>query len=155
VAKVTRDTSPSGTRTARVTYRNKNDEVEIKDPNAVEKAMDATGDALSTAASKTTAGVKTGATEVADKAEDVGDATKKGVKKGATEAADKAEDVGDAAKKGASTAAKTAGGIGGAVKKGATEVGDKAEDVGDAVKKGAKKAGGAVKDVVTPEKKKP
>jgi hypothetical protein len=107
LSRVTRDTSASGDRTVRVSYRKDSSEVEIKDPSWAEKAMDATGDALATAADKT----KAGAREVADKAEDVGDATKKGArravdttKKGAVEAADKAEDVGDAVKKGAKKA---------------------------------------------------
>jgi hypothetical protein len=101
---VTRETSADGSRAVRVSYRNDNSEVEIKDPSWAEKAMDATGDALATAADKT----KMGAVEAADKAEDVGDAAKKGArktvdatKKGAVEAADKAEDVGDAVKSGA------------------------------------------------------
>src|SRR5688572_12507817 len=86
LSKVTRETSANGARTVRVTYRADGKEKELKDPSWIEKAMDATADAL---------------VEVADKAEDVGDATKKG----AREAADKAEDVGDAAKKGAREAA--------------------------------------------------
>src|SRR5262249_55442036 len=85
LSKVTRETSATGTRTARVNYRADNKEVELKDPSWVDKAMGATSNAL---------------VEVADKAEDVGDAAKKG----AHEAADKAEDVGDAAKKGAKKA---------------------------------------------------
>jgi hypothetical protein len=93
LTQVQRETSDSGTRTARVTYRADSAEVSVEDPSWVEKAMDATGDALAVAARKT----KAGAVEVGDKAEDVGDATKKG----AREAADKAEDVGDAIKKGA------------------------------------------------------
>jgi hypothetical protein len=114
VARVTRDTSGTGVRTARVTYRDDSTDVEIKDESWIDKAMDATGDALATAAHKT----KEGAKAAADKAEDVGDATKKGAKKAANETA------------------------------------DKAEDVGDAVKKGAKKTGRAIKDAVTPDKKK-
>jgi hypothetical protein len=135
LARVARDTSASGTRTARVAYRDDSAEIEVKDESWIDKSMDATGDALATAARKTKAGVKAAANETADKAEDVGDATKKGARK----AADKAEDVGSAIKKG--------------VKKGATETADKAEDVGSAVKKGAKKAGSKIKDAVTPDKK--
>jgi hypothetical protein len=130
LSRVTRNTNAAGQRTVKVTYREDAREVELQDQSWADKAMDATGDALATAASKT----KQGAVEVADKAEDVGDATKKGVKKGVREVGDKAEDVGDATKKG--------------VKKGVREIGDKAEDVGDAVKKGAKKVGKKVKDVV-------
>jgi predicted glycosyl hydrolase (DUF1957 family) len=114
LSKVRRETSANGTRAVRVTYRADGKEKELKDPSWIDKAMDATADAL---------------VEVADKAEDVGDAAKKG----AREAADKAEDVGDAAKKGAREAA------------------DKAEDVGDAAKKGAKKAGRKIKKAVKPD----
>ena len=83
--KVTRQTNAAGTRAAYVTYRADGKEKELKDPSWIEKSMEATAEAL---------------VEVADKAEDVGDATKKG----AREVADKAEDVGDAAKKGAKKA---------------------------------------------------
>jgi len=85
LSRVTRETSANGTRVVRVTYRADGKEKELKDPSWIDKAMDATADAL---------------VEVADKAEDVGDAKMKG----AREAADKAEDVGDAAKKGAKKA---------------------------------------------------
>ena len=85
LTKVTRETSANGTRAARVTYRADGKEKELKDPSWIEKAMNATAEAL---------------VEAADKAEDAGDATKKG----AREAADKAEDVGDAVKKGAKKA---------------------------------------------------
>lgn len=141
LTRVTRETPAGGTlpRRVRVVHRDDNAEVDVEDPNWVEKSMDATGDALATAASKTKAGVKTAASETADKAADVGNAVKKGAKKGASETADKAEDVGDAVKKG--------------VKKGASETADKAEDVGGAIKKGAKKTGKFIKDVVTPDKK--
>ena len=71
--------SGTGVRTARVTYRDDSTDVEIKDESWIDKAMDATGDALATAAHKT----KEGAKAAADKAEDVGDATKKGAKKAA------------------------------------------------------------------------
>lgn len=141
LTRVTRETPAGGAkpRSVRVVYREDDAEVDVDDPNWVEKSMDATGDVLATAGRKTKAGVKTGVSETADKAEDVGDAVKKGARKGASETADKAEDVGDAVKKG--------------VKKGASETADKAEDVGDAIKKGAKKTGRAIKDAVTPDKK--
>jgi methyl-accepting chemotaxis protein len=90
----------------RVTYRADGKEKEVKDPSWIDKAMDATADAL---------------VEVADKAEDVGD----GAKRGAREAADKAEDVGDAAKKGAREAADKAEDVGDAAKKGAKKAGRK------------------------------
>ncbi len=86
LSRVTRSTNATGQRTARVTYRDTERDVELRDESWVDKSMDATGAAL---------------VEVADKLEDVGDATKKGVKKGVKEVGDKAEDVGDAVKKGA------------------------------------------------------
>jgi hypothetical protein len=107
--RVTRETSANGTRAARVTYRADGKEKELKDPIWVEKAMDATAEAL---------------VEVADKAEDLGDSTKRG----AREAADKAEDVGDAAKKGAREAADKAEDVGDAAKKGAKKTGRKIKD---------------------------
>jgi hypothetical protein len=106
LSKVTRETSANGTRAVRVTYRADGKEKELKDPSWIDKAMDATADAL---------------VEVADKAEDVGD----GAKRGAREAADKAEDVGDAAKKGAREAADKAEDVGDAAKKGAKKAGRK------------------------------
>jgi hypothetical protein len=106
LSKVTRETSANGTRAVRVTYRADGKEKEVKDPSWIDKAMDATADAL---------------VEVADKAEDVGD----GAKRGAREAADKAEDVGDAAKKGAREAADKAEDVGDAAKKGAKKAGRK------------------------------
>ena len=102
LARVTRTTDASGTRTVHASYRADDTEVEIKDESWIDKSMDATGNALAIAADKT----KAAAVETADKAEDVGDATKKGAKKVATETADKAEDVGDAVKKGAKKTAK-------------------------------------------------
>jgi hypothetical protein len=109
LSKVTRETSANGTRAARVTYRADGKEREIKDPSWIEKAMDATAEAL---------------VEAADKAEDVGDATKQG----AREVGDKAEDVGDAAKKGAREAADKAEDVGDAAKKGAKKAGRKIKD---------------------------
>jgi predicted glycosyl hydrolase (DUF1957 family) len=106
LSKVTRETSANGTRAVRVTYRADGKEKELKDPSWIDKAMDATADAL---------------VEVADKAEDLGD----GAKRGAREAADKAEDVGDAAKKGAREAADKAEDVGDAAKKGAKKAGRK------------------------------
>jgi hypothetical protein len=93
LTEVRRETSAAGARTARVIYRADTTEATVEDPSWVEKAMDATGDALAVAARKTKAGVK----EAGDKAEDAGDATKKAARK----VGDKAEDVGDAVKKGA------------------------------------------------------
>jgi hypothetical protein len=107
LSRATRTTNAEGQRTVRVTYRADAREVELQDESWADKAMDATGDALATAASKT----KQGALEVGDKAEDVGAATKKGVKKGIREVGDKAEDVGGAVKKGAQKAGKKIGDI--------------------------------------------
>lgn len=105
LTRVTRNTDAAGQRTVKVTYRADEREVELREASWVDKAMDATGEALATAASKT----KQGAIEAADKAEDVGDATKKGVKKGVREVGDKAEDVGDAVKKGVKKVGKKVG----------------------------------------------
>lgn len=102
LTQVRRETTATGVRTARVTYRDDSTDVDVEEPGWVEKSMDATGDALATAARKTKAGVKKGINETGDKAEDVGDATKKA----AREVGDKAEDVGDAVKKGAKKAGK-------------------------------------------------
>lgn len=99
LAKVTRETSVSGTRTARVTYRADSSDVEVEDKNWIEKSMEATGNALSTAARKTKSGVKTGINETGDKAEDVGDATKKGAKKVGEKAVEVGSDVKSGAKK--------------------------------------------------------
>jgi hypothetical protein len=93
LSRVTRETNAAGQRTARVTYRDTNREVELREASWIDKSMDATSNAL---------------VEVADKLEDVGDATKKGVKEGAKEVGDKAEDVGDAVKKGAKKVTKKA-----------------------------------------------
>src|SRR5262245_28184876 len=109
LSKVTRETSANGTRTVRVIYRADGKQKELKDPSWIDKAMDATAEAL---------------VEAADKAEDVGDATKQG----AREAADKAEDVGDAAKKGLREAADKAEDAGDAAKKGAKKAGRKIKD---------------------------
>jgi hypothetical protein len=109
LSKVTRETSANGTRTVRVIYRADGKEKELKDPSWIDKAMDATAEAL---------------VEAADKAEDVGDATKQGPR----EAADKAEDVGDAAKKGLREAADKAEDAGDAAKKGAKKAGRKIKD---------------------------
>jgi hypothetical protein len=58
LARVTRSTDTVGRRTARVTYREGNREVELRDRSWVDKSMDATADALAGAADK----VKQGAT---------------------------------------------------------------------------------------------
>jgi len=63
LARVTRETSPTGKRTARVTYRADNRESEISDESWIEKSMDATGDALDVAAKKTASASKTAGTD--------------------------------------------------------------------------------------------
>jgi hypothetical protein len=104
LSRVTRATNAAGQRTARVTYRDTDREVELRDESWVDKSMDATGAALVEVADKAEDvgdATKKGVKKIGDKAEDVGSAVKKGVKKGVNEVGDKAEDVGDAMKKGA------------------------------------------------------
>ncbi|MBC7929775.1 MAG: hypothetical protein H7Z38_04325 [Rubrivivax sp.] len=138
-------TTRDGKRMARVHYRDKT--ARDLDESNVERALDATGDALVTAGGKVVDVSKTVGSEVGDKAEDIGGATVDGAKKVGSEVGDKAEDVGGATVNGA--------------KKVGSVVGDKAEDVGGATvngakkvgkgtAKGAKKVGGAIKDAVTP-----
>lgn len=67
---VRRKTHSDGTVTAHVVHRDDNTEVEVKHKNWIEKAMDATGDALAKAAGKTK-----------DVAEKVGEETEKDAKK--------------------------------------------------------------------------
>ena len=117
-------------KTARVYYRDKT--VRELPEGDVERALTATGDALTAAGGKVVDVSKDVGGAVADKAEDIPSetddaarATAKGAKKVGTEAADKAEDVGGATVNGAKKA-------------------------GKATAKGAKKIGGAVKDAVTP-----
>lgn len=116
-------TTRDGRRTARVYYRDNT--VRELPESEVERALDATADALVTAGGKAVDVTKDAAAEVGDKAEDVGDKAASGAKKVGSEAADKAEDAGDKAVSGAKKA-------------------------GSATVKGAKKAGEAVKDAVTP-----
>ena len=138
-------TTRDGKRKARVYYRDKT--VRDLPDNEVERALDATGDALVSAGGTVVDASKAVGSEVGDKAEDVGGAAVSGAKKVGSEVGDKAEDVGDATAKGA--------------KKVGREAADKAEDVGGATVngakkagkatvKGAKKVGGAIKDAVTP-----
>ncbi|MBA3242495.1 MAG: hypothetical protein H0T60_14800, partial [Acidobacteria bacterium] len=138
-------TKREGKRTARVYYRDKT--VRELPDNEVERALDATGDALVSAGGKVVDVSKEIGSEVGDKAEDVGGATINGAKKVGSVAADKAEDVGGAtvngAKKVGSVTADKAEDVGGATVNGAKKV-------GRATARGAKKVGGAIKDVVTP-----
>lgn len=138
-------TTRGGKRTARVYYRDKTVK-ELPESN-VERALDATGDALVSAGGKTVDVTKDAAMVVGDKAEDVGGKAVDVGKDVGREVGDKAEDVGGATVKGA--------------KKVGSEVADKTEDAagkaasgakkaGSATVKGAKKAGGAIKDAVTP-----
>lgn len=116
-------TTRDGRRTARVYYRDNT--VRELPENDVERALDATADALVAAGGTVVDVTKEVGSEVGDKAEDVKDQAVSGAKKVGSEAADKAEDVGDKAASGAKKA-------------------------GSATVKGAKKAGEAVKDAVTP-----
>ena len=131
-----------GRRTARV--HNRSGEVrELTTEGDIERALDASADALVSAGGTVVDGAKTVGSEVGDKAEDVGDKAKSV----GGEIGDKAEDAKDQTVKGAKTVGR--------------EAADKAEDVGDktasgakkagrATAKGAKKVGGAIKDAVTP-----
>ncbi|MCA1634834.1 MAG: hypothetical protein LC802_14355 [Acidobacteria bacterium] len=134
-------TTRNGKRTARVYYRDKS--VKELPDNDVERALDATGDALVSAGGKVVDVSK----EIGDKAEDVGGATVNGAKKVGSVVGDKAEDVGGAtvngAKKVGSVTADKAEDVGGATVNGAKRV-------GKATARGAKKVGGAIKDAVTP-----
>ncbi|HEV2764405.1 MAG TPA: hypothetical protein VGV38_15610 [Pyrinomonadaceae bacterium] len=123
-------TTRDGKRTARVYYRDRT--VRDLPEGKVDEALEATSDALVAAGGTVVDASKAVGSEVADKAEDAGkevgdkaedaaDATVKGARKVGSEAADKAEDAKDKAAKGAKKAAE-----------------------------GAKKAGGALKDAVTP-----
>lgn len=105
---VKRETKADGTVTAHVVHREDNVETEIKDKPWIEKAMDATGDALAKGVKKT---------------KDVGE------KVGETAAKD-AKAVGSAVKEGAEA-------VGSEVKKDAKEVGRGAKKVGEKVKKAA------------------
>lgn len=116
-------TTRDGRRTARVHYRD-NTVRELPEGD-VERALDATGDALVSAGGTVVDVSKDVGSEIGDKAEDVGGAAADGAKKVGSEVGDKAEDVGDKAVSGAKKA-------------------------GKATVKGAKKVGGAVKDAVTP-----
>jgi hypothetical protein len=112
VTRVTRTTRPTGTREVVVEYRDgrKN---EIKDESDIERAMDATGDAIVAAADKTWEVSRDVGKEIGDKAEDVG-----------SEVGDKAEDVAD---KTVDTSKK----VGKEVGKGAKKAGKKIKDVID------------------------
>jgi hypothetical protein len=103
---VERKTSADGTVNAKVVRRADNSEIEVNDKSWIDKSMDATGDALATAASK-----------AKDVGEKVGDTTKEAAK-----------DVGGAVKEGAEK-------TGSAAEKGAKEAGKGAKKVGETVKK--------------------
>jgi hypothetical protein len=107
VAKVSRTTSSTGTMKATVTYKD-DTSGELKEKGMTEKAMTATGDALSTAEKETVSGVKTAAdaTEKAAKAtaagaQTVGKATAKGAEKAGKATAEGAKKVGEATAEGA------------------------------------------------------
>lgn len=114
-----RQTTAGGESTVRVRHRESGEEVEIEDRSWVEKSMDATGDALATAASKTKGGVETAVDKTKDGTMTAAEKTKEGAQK-----------TGSVVKEGAQK-------TGSAVKEGAQKVG-----------KGLKKVGGKVKDAV-------
>lgn len=122
VARVTRTTAPGGKRTASVEMRDGR-KADLNDEGDIEKVMDATGDFIATAASKTWDTTKTIGKEVGDKAEDaagktvdVGKKVASGTKDVASEAADKAEDAGDKIGKGVKKAGKGAKRLGQKIK---------------------------------------
>ncbi len=134
-------TNRDGRRTARVHYRDQT--VKELPENDVERALDATGDALVSAGGKTVDVTKDAARTVADKTEDVGGFI-----------GDKAEDAAGQTVKGAKAVGRGTKAVG-------SEVADKAEDVGgmavsgaktvgSKTAEGAKKTGRAIKDAVTP-----
>jgi hypothetical protein len=120
VARVTRTTRPGGSRSATVEMRDGR-RVELEDEGDIERAMDASADAIKTVADKTWDTTKDVAGEVGDKSEDAASKAADTSKKVGKEVGDKAEDAA------------------GAVKKGAQKVG-----------KGAKKVGEKIKDTVNP-----
>jgi hypothetical protein len=96
---VERNTSVEGTATGKAVRRSDNSETEVKDKSWVDKSMEATGDALSTAASKTKeAGEKVGDT-TKDAAKGTGEAVKAGAEKTGSEAKKGAKEVEKGAKK--------------------------------------------------------
>ena len=127
VTRVRRSTSAAGVRTAHVTYRKDNSEVEIKDPSWVDKSMDATSDALVVAGKKTAEGATV-----------AGKATAEGAKVAGEKTASAAKTVGQKTAEGAKVAGeKTASG--------AKTVGEKTAEGAKEVGKGAKKLGEKLK----------
>jgi hypothetical protein len=127
VARVTRITTPNGHRRAIAEFRDTTT-VEIKDGNEVDRVIEATADAVKSAAVKARDGVNSAGAEAADKTEDAAD-----------KAADVGKDVGSKAKRGAEEAGDAASDAASAAKKGVKKTG-----------KGIKKVGQKIKDSVTP-----
>lgn len=98
VTTVRRRTTSSGV-TAHVTHRENGEEVEIKDSSWIDKAMDATGDALATAASKTKSGVETAIDKTKEGAQKTGSVVKEGAQKTGSAVKEGAKDVGKGLKK--------------------------------------------------------
>jgi hypothetical protein len=127
LTKVTRQTTADGKTSARVTHRDTSEETELEDESWVDRSMEATGDALATAAEKTKAGAgtavdatKKGAATAVDATKEgavtAADATKKGAVKTAEVTTDAAKKTGSAAKKGAKSVGKGAKKLGGKLK---------------------------------------
>ncbi len=135
-------TRRDGRRTARVHYRS-GEVRELTTEGDIERALDASADALVAIGGKVVDVTKDVGSEIGDKAEDVGDKAKSV----AGEVGDKAEDAKDQTVKGAKK-------VGSVTADKAEDVGDKtvsgAKKVGKATVKGAKKTGGAIKDAITP-----
>lgn len=117
LTKVERRTAKDGATMAYVTRREGGEEVEIKDRSWVEKSMDATGDALATAASKTKEGVETAASKTKEGVETAAEKTKEGAKTAAEKTKEGAQKTGSAVKEGAQK-----------VGKGLKKVGEKVKD---------------------------
>jgi hypothetical protein len=107
---VERETSTDATVSAKVVRRADNTEIEVKDKSWIDKSMDATGDALATAASKTK-----------DVGEKVGDTTKEGAKDVGSAVKEGAEKTGSEAEKGGKEVEKGAKKVGKTVKKAVTD----------------------------------
>jgi hypothetical protein len=138
IARVRRSTSATGAKTAHVTYRKDNSEVEIKDASWVDKSMDATSDALVVAGKKTAEGAKMAGEKTAEGATVAGKKTAEGAKVAGEKTASAAKTAGEKTAEGAkvagektASAAKTAGEK---TAEGAKEVGKGAKKLGEKLK---------------------
>ena len=139
VRRVVVRTDKAGKRTARVTY---SDNTERDLPaGTVERALNDTGDALSTAGGYVADKTKQGLKATGEAAGDVRDATGRTLDRAADRTVEGAKTVGEGAKNVGSRAVEVG-------KEGGNAVVEGAKDVGKGAAKGAKKVGGAIKDAV-------